>query len=306
MNDLRTPVKTLTISTDSADQRIDNYLFSALKALPKSHVYRLLRKGEIRVNKKRIGPDYRLQPGDCLRLPPMNLGPTAETPHIPETLIQTLKQSILYEDNHLLIINKPQGLAVHGGTGVKFGLIEAVRHLYPELTALELAHRLDKETSGVLVLAKDRTTLLALHQAFKERTADKYYRLWVVGRWPEKLKRIQVSIEKAGQDKEKRMRVSETGQTAVTHFKVLQYWQGYTCLEAKLETGRTHQIRLHTASQGCPIVGDEKYGSHEANRQAKKMGFKGMQLHAECFKWSYLNKTFNIRAPLPLTWFKAN
>ena len=306
MSIILSPVKLVTIDSNHQGQRIDNYLGTALKDLPKSRIYRLLRKGEVRVNKKRIDPDYRLIVGDIVRLPPIKK-PESVISVPSKVWMDRLAAACLYEDEDLLILNKPAGLAVHGGTEVAYGVIDILRQAHPEYPFLELAHRLDRETSGCLVLARNRTALLALHEAFKDKTTEKYYQLWVHGRWPVTLKTVNLPLLKSGpKGGERRVQVNhEAGQRAVTHFKVLRYWGHYTCLEAKLETGRTHQIRVHAASSGHPIVGDGKYGERNKDKIAKRLGFQGVSLHAVKIVLPLKKGGLSIEAPLPEDWFVA-
>ena len=295
------PVRLVTVTENQDGQRIDNYLFRIFKGVPKSHVYRILRSGEVRVNKKRIDQTYRLQAGDIIRIPPVK---TAERE---EKRIPDARFDILYEDDSILVINKPAGVAVHGGSGVSFGVIEQLRAMRPEAKFLELVHRLDKETSGILVLAKKRSALTRLHEQIREGAIDKRYQALVHGNWKNQRQHVRLPLLKYHPtDGERRVRVDAAGQASHTVFNVLRHYPDFTLLEAELKTGRTHQIRVHLASSGFVIAGDEKYGDYELNRQLQK-GKKGedalkrMFLHA-CkitFVHPETGKPVTITAPLP-------
>ena len=295
------PVRLVTVTENQDGQRIDNYLFRIFKGVPKSHVYRILRSGEVRVNKKRIDQTYRLQAGDIIRIPPVK---TAERE---EKRIPDARFDILYEDDSILVINKPAGVAVHGGSGVSFGVIEQLRAMRPEAKFLELVHRLDKETSGILVLAKKRSALTRLHEQIREGAIDKRYQALVYGNWKNQRQHVRLPLLKYHTaDGERRVRVDVAGQASHTVFNVLRHYPDFTLLEAELKTGRTHQIRVHLASSGFVIAGDEKYGDYELNRQLQK-GKKGedalkrMFLHA-CkitFVHPETGKPVTITAPLP-------
>ena len=294
-------VQLVTITENEEGQRLDNYLFRTLKGVPKSHVYRILRSGEVRVNKKRADQTYRLQTGDIVRLPPVKTG-EKEKPRIPDA-----RFDILYEDDCLLVINKPAGVAVHGGSGLSFGVIEQLRATRPAARFLELVHRLDKETSGILVLAKKRSALTQLHAQIRQGSVDKRYQALVHGDWKNPRQHVKLPLLKyhtaAG---ERRVRVDAAGQASHTIFNVVAHYPGFTLLEAELKTGRTHQIRVHLAASGFAIAGDDKYGDYELNRQLQK-GRKGedalkrMFLHAYriTFVHPETGKPLTITAPLP-------
>lgn len=299
-----------TISEDAAGQRLDNFLITYLKGVPKTRIYRMIRKGEVRVNKGRIKPDYRLAPGDVLRIPPVRIGEMgAQSEHSekssigsPKTVSQkvsSLLSHILYEDDNLLILNKPAGMAVHGGSGVSLGVIEALRRIHSQ-EKLELVHRLDRETSGCLIIAKRRSALKALHELLRTGGVEKIYWALVKGVWiggeavNAPLKKNQLSSG------ERIVKVTEDGQAAVTEFKVLKEYAITTLLEAKPITGRTHQIRVHATYAGSPIVGDPKYGDAEFNRLMKSKGLSRLFLHAR--KISFIlpgySKPISVEAPL--------
>lgn len=308
MSDSITPntkVRIVSITQSHAGQRIDNFLMTHLKGVPKSHIYRILRKGEVRVNKKRIDPEYRLAYGDEVRIPPVRQTAPLELKPGPG-LITLLNDNILYEDENLLIINKPAGMAVHAGSNVKFGVIETLRHMRPYQPFLELAHRLDRETSGCLILAKNRNTLLYLHDAFKHDGIKKCYQVLAHGIWPTKLTNVNLSLLKGQvQSGERMVKVAaEDGKSALTEFKVLRHFAEHTLLQARLYTGRTHQIRVHTAESGYPIVGDDKYGNREKDKKLRALGAKGMYLHSALVEFVLpdSNKLLRIEAPRPEHW----
>jgi 23S rRNA pseudouridine955/2504/2580 synthase len=274
-------VQLLLIDAELAGQRIDNFLISKLKGVPKTHVYRLLRKGEVRVNKGRIKPDYRLMEGDQVRVPPVRVSEASRPLMASNGLLKALDNAILYEDDGIIAINKPSGLAVHGGSGVSIGLIEAVRQLRPEAKHLELVHRLDKETSGCILIAKKRSALKTLHEALRTGQMDKIYHALVVGQWPANKTEINAPLLKnVLQSGERMVNVNTTGKASKTLFKVLKRFSDVTLVEAKPVTGRTHQIRVHARFAGHPIVGDAKYGYDEMNRKMKTKGINRLFLHA--------------------------
>ncbi len=283
------------IDEGSEGQRIDNFLFRHLKGVPKSHIYRILR-GEVRVNKKRIEQTYRLQLGDMLRIPPIRVAEKPEADYVPAT-----EFPILYEDEAIIAINKPAGTAVHGGSGVSFGVIEQMRRARPQVKFLELVHRLDRETSGVLLLAKKRSALTAMHEIMREGNSDKRYFALVLGQWLNARQHVKLPLHKFDTPQgEKRVMVREDGQAAHTIFNLQQNWPGFSLLEAGLKTGRTHQIRVHLSHLGFPIAGDAKYGDFARNRELMKQGLKRMFLHAHTieFKHPMTHEPLRIVAPL--------
>ncbi len=290
----------LTVGPEKAGQRIDNFLHAQLKGAPKSLIYRILRKGEVRINKGRAKPDQRLVEGDVVRIPPVRLGEEAPAPRVGEALKKTLEEAILYEDEQLLILNKPHGLAVHAGSGVQVGLIEALRAARLDAAGLELAHRLDRETSGVIVLAKDRPMLLRLHEILREESAHKVYRALVHGRWPDKLSEVDAPLEKNTlRGGERIVEVDEAGKPSRTRFRVVARFARTTLIEAMPLTGRTHQIRVHCQHQGHPICGDEKYGDGERDQTVRALGLKRLFLHAARIELPFGKRTLTVRAPLP-------
>ena len=284
-------VSLITVAEHEAGQRLDNYLIKILKGVPKSHIHRIIRAGEVRLNKKRCKPDSRIQTGDLLRIPPVR---TAEKQRSSENRAQAVPArefTIIYEDDVLLVIDKPAGTAVHGGSGVSFGVIEQIRRARPEARYLELVHRLDKDTSGLLMIAKKRSALVKLHEAIRNDHPKKIYLALGVGKLPNDSFHVKLPLFKyTGAQGEKMVRVSEDGQSAHTIFRVLNRFSDgllhqaglshLTLVEATLKTGRTHQIRVHLQSQHCPIAGDERYGDYQANKRLQKLGLKRMFLHA--------------------------
>ena len=289
------------IGDEEAGQRVDNYLIARLKGVPKSRVYRLLRKGEVRVNKGRIKPDYRLQSGDSVRVPPIRVAEKAASAAPSAALRQHLQTNILYEDDQLLVIDKPSGLAVHGGSGQNLGLIEALRATRPDET-LELVHRLDKGTSGCLLVAKRRAALRGLQDQLRKHQVEKVYLALVDGNWPKGLNSVDAPLDKrTTASGEKIVRPSREGKSAVTHFQVRKRLQGMTLLEVTLETGRTHQIRVHCQLAGHPLLGDDKYGDSERNQALRGRGLKRLFLHAHrlCFYSPAGGEKICVEAPLP-------
>ncbi|MBV0932141.1 23S rRNA pseudouridine(955/2504/2580) synthase RluC [Marinobacterium weihaiense] len=275
-------VRFVEVDEDQSGQRVDNFLRTALKGAPKSLIYRILRKGEIRVNKKRVKPDTRLQAGDVIRIPPVRVAERGEAAPVGAGLAQHLDGAILYESDSLLVINKPAGLAVHGGSGVTLGLIEALRQLRPDCRFLELVHRLDRDTSGCIMVAKKRSMLRYLHDALRSRKVNKVYHALVVGRWSRRKERVDAPLQrfelKSG---ERIVKVHPDGKASVTEFRLLRRYQDLaTMIEARPLTGRTHQIRVHTQFAGHPIVGDIKYTPDEQNLVFRELGLKRLMLHA--------------------------
>jgi len=291
----------LTIDESGEAQRIDNFLFKHLKGVPKSHVYRILR-GEVRVNKKRVDQTYRLKLGDLLRIPPIRVAEREEQLHIP-----AVELPVIYEDDALLAVNKPSGLAVHGGSGVSFGVIEQMRRARPQAKFLELVHRLDRETSGVLLLAKKRSALTALHEIMREGNSNKRYFVLVLGQWMNARQHVKLPLHKFDTPQgEKRVMVREDGRAAHTIFTLQKSWPGsslpaFSLLEAQLKTGRTHQIRVHLAHLGFPIAGDDKYGDFARNKVLMKQGLKRMFLHAHSIAFAHplTGEPLQLTAPLP-------
>ncbi|WP_353571896.1 23S rRNA pseudouridine(955/2504/2580) synthase RluC [Candidatus Albibeggiatoa sp. nov. BB20] len=288
-----------TVPADYEGQRIDNFLLAHLKGVPKSHIYRILRKGEVRINKGRIKPIYRLQAGDVLRIPPVRQATrTLEKPH--EYFLQSLKEAILHEDKQLLVINKPSGIAVHGGSGVSYGIIEGIRALYPEEKQLELVHRIDRDTSGCLLIAKKRSMLRQLHDLLRETGMNKRYLALVKGDWSKRLTTISAPLRKnVVQSGERVVRVDASGKEALTQFQVVERFDMATLVEAHLITGRTHQIRVHCTHKDHPIAGDSKYGDDDFNKHLKAQGLSRLFLHASQLDINLPDYQLSIEAPLP-------
>lgn len=301
-NKTKTPVQFITIESDYADQRIDNFLITRLKSVPKTHVYRILRKGEIRVNKKRIKPNYRLQSGDLVRIPPLEIEQKEAVPTPHHRLTDLLKNRILYEDKNLLIINKPPGIAVHGGNKVKLGIIEILRTMFPKLPHLELVHRLDLDTSGCLILAKKRSILKELHEMLRQgHNMRKVYWALTQGHWKKNELRVEASLRKnIMQSGERIVRVHEDGKASLTIFKPLETFTDATLVEATLHTGRTHQIRVHAQYRKHPIAGDDKYGDKEFNKKMRDKGLKRLFLHANSIEFTLGSTGQSIRVEAPL------
>lgn len=297
-------VKWLTVDEESAGQRLDNFLIRHLKGVPKTHVYRIIRSGEVRVNKGRASADTRIETGDVVRLPPVRISDkVAEKAARPAP---GREFPLLLEDDALMAIDKPSGVAVHGGSGVSFGVIEQLRQARPLAKLLELVHRLDRETSGILLVAKKRSALKHLQDQFRERETGKTYLALVQGSWPEKLKVIDSALHKfLLPDGERRVKVTSNedpdGMRSITLVKVAERLVGCTLLEVTIKTGRTHQIRVHLASQGHPIAGDDKYGDFEWNKVLQKQGLKRMFLHAWRLQFSHpaTGKRVELKSSLP-------
>lgn len=295
-------VKMVEISSDQAGQRLDNYLLTKLKGVPKSHVYRLLRSGQVRVNKGRKKPSYRIQPGDSVRIPPVRTTDVREAV-IPDSVLALLENARLFENNDILVLNKPAGIAVHGGSELKFGIIEAIRQNHPD-QFFELVHRLDRETSGCLVLAKNRTTLNTLHQALRNEARDghvprveKTYLALLAGLWQQGDKTIELPLRKIRRSGEHRVEVSDDGQAAISHFKLVQHYRNASLMQIKIDTGRTHQIRVHAAASGHAVAGDSKYGDVAFNKEMKKLGLQRLFLHASHIVLP-LEEGLSVHAPL--------
>ena len=291
------------INEDNCDQRLDNFLISRLKGVPKSRIYRLVRKGEVRVNKGRVDIKYRLATGDVVRIPPIRVAERSEESFVPKGLQAALQQGILFEDDGFMVINKPAGFAVHGGSGVSSGIIEGLRLIRPEARFLELVHRLDKDTSGCLLIAKKRSALRKLQEFFRNSEIKKTYQALLAGQWDRKKLIVTApllkNISKGG---ERIVVISKAGKAAETLFTRIKLFRNATLVEASPKTGRTHQIRVHAASLGHAIVGDDRYGIDEINKLFKNKGYKRMFLHAETLKFKHpvTDEKMTISAPLPL------
>lgn len=272
----------VAISAENAGQRIDNYLLSYLKGVPKSLIYRILRKGEVRVNKGRVKPVYRLKEGDEVRIPPVRIAERTEPKKPSNQILKKIEDSILFEDKRLIVLNKPSGIAVHGGSGLSFGIIEALRHLRPNDPSLELVHRLDRDTSGCLVISKKRSTLRRLHEKLRTGGMHKQYLSLLKDKWEGPSKWIDMPLVKNVMKSGERMVFAdrENGKSARTEFIPYAVTEKASLMTINLDTGRTHQIRVHAAYTGHPVAGDEKYGDDSFNKWMKSMGLKRLFLHA--------------------------
>lgn len=291
-------VQFLTVDDGSAGQRLDNFLMKTLKGVPKTLIYRIVRKGEVRVNKGRCKPETRLNVGDVVRVPPVRVAEPKETEIRPAVLDQ-LERAIVYEDGDLIAINKPHGVAVHGGSGLSYGVIEAFRVLRPKLGSMELVHRLDRDTSGLLLIAKQRKSLLKLQKLLQSGGIDKRYYAWVEGRWPASKTEITAPLEKnVLRSGERMVMVSQDGKPSLTRFRLIKAGNVASLIEASPITGRTHQIRVHAKFAGHPIIGDPKYCSDEVNRWFRERGVRRLCLHAHALTIHWGGKPdLELKAP---------
>jgi 23S rRNA pseudouridine955/2504/2580 synthase len=298
----RSAVTMHNVTADEAGQRVDNFLMRTFKTVPRSRVYRLLRKGEVRVNRKRVEAEYRLQSGDQVRLPPVRIEASAEPGRPSDSLMALIEKSAIYEDKHVLVIDKPAGVAVHGGSGMSFGVIEALRASRPRET-LELVHRLDRDTSGCLMVARDRSSLTKLHALIREGGMHKTYLALVAGSWQLGTKRVDAPLATDNrQHGERHVRVASAGKDSVSVFKPVQFFGKLaTLMEVDIPTGRTHQIRVHASYAGHPLLGDDKYGDRDKNAELKAAGLKRTFLHAQsvAFEWPGTGVPFHVSSPLP-------
>jgi 23S rRNA pseudouridine955/2504/2580 synthase len=299
-NVINPTVRLVAVEADYVGQRLDNFLMRELKGVPKSRIYNLLRRGEVRINKSRAKPDYKLQENDVVRIPPVRVAARDEVV-VPGGLDSSLRNAVLYEDAGLLIINKPSGLAVHGGSGISLGLIEALRQMYPEQRHLELVHRLDRDTSGCVMVAKKRSVLKQLHELLKARKGvDKRYLALVSGKWPARKQQVNAPLQKNVLNSGERMvRVELEGKKSLTEFTLIKRIAGASLIEARPVTGRTHQIRVHCQYAGYPILGDDKYGDDEADAHFRKLGLKRLFLHAHSLAFTLDGRRVEVTAPLP-------
>lgn len=307
-------VNHLNITEHEAGQRLDNYLVKILKGVPKSHIQRIIRAGEVRVNKGRAKADMRIQTGDNIRIPPIRLAEKQHAGSLKTSPIPTREFEIVFEDEAMLVINKPSGIAVHGGSGINYGVIEQLRQSRPHAKYLELVHRLDKDTSGLLMIAKKRSALVKLHEMLRQDHPKKIYLALAIGHWPAQMRHVQLPLVKyTGAAGEKMVRVGnqDEGQSAHTIFQLLNYFSGsllhtagisgVSYVQATLKTGRTHQIRVHMQANDCPIAGDERYGDYQINKRLHKLGLKRMFLHAHqlIFNHPISGERLHLQAPLP-------
>ncbi len=292
-------VQIVEIDAERADQRIDNFLMNILKGVPKSMIYRLLRTGQVRVNKGRVKPPYRLQTGDLIRIPPMRLAKKEQAAEPGRGVLELIEKNIIFEDSGLIVLNKPSGIAVHGGSGISFGVIEAMRKLKTECKSLELVHRLDRETSGCLLISKKRSALRTLHDEMRQRDVKKFYLALSKGKWRGGSRIIDAPLRKNTLSSGERIvRVSSDGKEATSRFTPKQRFKMATLMEVELFTGRTHQIRVHAAHSDHPLAGDDKYGDKEFNRQMRKVGLKRLFLHAYQLKFPWDGGHLEVTSPL--------
>ncbi|WP_100751987.1 23S rRNA pseudouridine(955/2504/2580) synthase RluC [Vibrio salilacus] len=300
MSEIRTKVQFVDIDDDMAGQRIDNFLRNQLKSIPKSMVYRIVRKGEVRVNKKRVKAEYKLKAGDLVRIPPVTIEEQADevAPSTKLNKVAELEHMIIHEDDHMLILNKPSGTAVHGGSGLKFGAIEALRALRPEARFLELVHRIDRDTSGILLVAKKRSALRHLQAQFREKTVKKFYFALVMGEWKSSCKVVNAPLLK--HEVNSIVRVHPNGKASETRFKILEKFAQATLVQASPITGRTHQIRVHSQYAGHPIAWDDRYGDRRFDAYTSKVGLDRLFLHAANIKFQHPSNDewVEINAPM--------
>lgn len=292
-------VRYVTVAADREGQRLDNFLLTELKGVPKSHIYRIIRSGEVRINKGRCKPASRLAAADVVRIPPVRVAERGKPAPVSRSLAEKLSRSLVYEDDGLLVYNKPSGLAVHGGSGISLGLIETLRSLRPDEQALELVHRLDRDTSGLVMVARKRSLLKRLQRLMQEGGIDKRYWLLCQG-FQGSERSIDAPLLKMMQGKERVVRVSRDGKASLTHFRLLERLPHGQWLEAELATGRTHQIRVHAQHGGFPLYGDPKYGADKANQWLAQQGVKRLCLHARqlVFRHPQTGEQLDLKAPL--------
>jgi 23S rRNA pseudouridine955/2504/2580 synthase len=293
-------VRHVEIDETREGQRLDNFLVAILKGVPKSRIYRCLRKGEVRVNKGRVGPDYRLQVGDVVRIPPVRVSAEQVPPRVRPGGFDWLGEKVLFEDEHLLVLDKPTGMAVHAGSGVSTGIIEALRAWRPQAPMLELAHRLDRETSGCLLIAKSRASLMGLHGQLRDGEVHKHYLALVRGTLRH-AREVNASLERRERGGERMVQTAEEGKVAASRFRPLQQFVAATLVDIELLTGRTHQARVHAAHIDHPIAGDEKYGDREFNKEMRGAGVRRLFLHAARVEFSHpvLAGNMSLESPLP-------
>lgn len=297
----RPSVRLATVDTEESGQRIDNYLMRVLKGVPRSHIYRILRKGEVRVNKGRVRPQYKLAAGDLVRIPPVRVSdkPVVSGRH---PGLRDIDQQILFENKRLIVMNKPSGMAVHGGSGISQGVIEALRAEWPNAPYLELVHRLDRETSGCLMIARRRSALRDLHEQLREGRVRKTYLALVRGKWQGGRRKISAPLRKNQlKGGERLVRVDPDGKAATTIFTPLSVFEQASLMEVELLTGRTHQIRVHAAHCGHPLAGDPKYGDDDFNKAMRTLGLRRLFLHAGMLEFSDpgQDEMINVSAPMP-------
>jgi 23S rRNA pseudouridine955/2504/2580 synthase len=305
-------VRFIEVTEEDQGQRLDNFLMRHLRRAPKSLIYRIVRKGEVRVNKKRAKVSQRIEIGDVVRIPPVRIEEKVEieSSEIPQADLHRLEQSILYEDNDLIVLNKPSGFAVHGGGGIHHGVIETMRVLRPKARRLELVHRIDRDTSGCLLLAKKASVLKALHQQIRDNQFDKRYAAIVSHSWPRKIGRVDLALKKEHlKDGGWHVKVcprEQGGKTAISFFSIEKALDGADLMAVKLQTGRTHQIRVHALAHDCALIGDDRYGDRDLNKRYRKLGMKRLALHARYLGFTHpvTDERMLIEAPLPNDFLK--
>lgn len=290
-------VQRLLVHADYSHQRLDNFLFRTFFGVPKSRIYRLIRKGEFRVNGKRVKPHHKLVGGDELRIPPLTMTEKYDPGQPSERAIASLKRAVLLQTPDFIAFNKPAGWAVHGGSGVALGFIEAVRQAFPGGSKFELVHRLDRDTSGCLLVARKRSALADLHAMFRNHEVKKKYLCLVAGCWPEQINKVALPIMRFSVGGEPKVKISTAGKPAITKFKRLKVFEGASLLQALPVTGKTHQIRVHTAAQGHAILGDGKYADEATTELLLRSGHPGLALHAQCLSFVLRSESFNVIAP---------
>lgn len=298
------PARYVEATSEDEGQRVDNFLMRQFRNVPKTLIYRVIRKGEVRVNKGRVKQSTRLKEGDIVRLPPIRVPEKAET-IVPHGQMQRIEDNILYEDNDLMVINKPSGIAVHGGSGIAFGLIEILREMRPLAKRMELVHRLDRDTSGCILIAKKAMVLRELHAQIREDKMVKEYITLLAGSWDKEKRKIDLPLAKNTlQSGERMVKVDPNGKQSISFFNLVSHHPSADLVTVRLKTGRTHQIRVHALSQNCPVVGDDKYGDRVVNKALKKMGMKRLALHAQFLSFRHPNieheqdSWMKIEAPL--------
>lgn len=298
-HDASLKVRLLDVAVEEAGQRLDNFLLRHASGVPKTRVYRAIRKGEVRVNKGRSKPEYRVQAGDTVRVPPLRMHEPAPLGRPSDAWEQRIREAILLDNADLLVINKPTGLAVHGGSGVRLGLIEALRSLFPQERYLELVHRLDRDTSGLVLVAKNATVLRALHEQLRKDSVDKRYLALVAGKWPAYQKSVSAPLAKRHTPSGERIvKVASEGKAAKTEMRVLERLPDATLIEAKPISGRTHQIRVHTQHVGHPILGDTKYQNDQSQAIGATAGLKRLFLHAKAISFELRGERYKLECPL--------
>lgn len=294
-------VSWIEVTEEESGQRLDNFLLKHLRKVPKTLIYRVIRKGEVRVNKGRAQPSQRVLTGDVVRVPPIMVPEVGDTVKPPRAQMDKIAELVLYEDTDLIIINKPSGIAVHGGSGVSWGLIELVRELRSDARRVELVHRLDRDTSGAIILAKKTSVLRALHEQVRDNKVEKHYLTLLSGQWPKGKEKVDLPLLKNTlQSGERMVQVSDEGKPCLSYFMLQKQFKNAALMKVRLITGRTHQIRVHAQATGCPVIGDEKYGDEAANKYFKQLGMRRLALHAQFLQFIHpvTGQVVQVEAPL--------